>query len=380
MIPQLSDAESGMALAALARFTSETVRVRVLREIGPQLRPCGVSVALGVVRGLKSGVLRARALARLVSQLDIEALATCLELLDHLSTDFALLELLVALCDCFSDALTAQRARRAAQALMSVDEESAEVWLRDLAGHWPDEAWPDYLAATRRIGDEILRSRAFSAWLAAHGPIVEQTIVNDARMFRDPHARAVLLGHAAAGVGTVVDSALLAEALDAASKLLPGDEIRAWVQMATSAGTLVTPLRVRLIAAVDRRPIAVTTALYELAPLLDPASAAEAFSTWQSAAHAVPISDRVGLSVSALAPRLDSAGLCLLLRALPQLCSPRVASDLMWDLAPHLVDAETIADAFKVALSLPDTTYRVQALASLMGILDEASQPTGGHR
>jgi hypothetical protein len=268
--------------------------------------------------------------------------------------------------------MTVERAKRAAHALMRVDEEASEAWLRDLARYWPPEAWLEYLVATRRISDEILRSRAFSAWLATHGPTGLDTIAKDARMFRDPHARAVLLGHAAA-IGPVLNSALLSEALDAASKLLPQDEVRAWAQMATSAGTLAAPVLAELIAAADGRPLAVTIALGELAPLLDPEGAAAVWSSWQKVAPVVPMSDRADL-LSALAPRLDLAELGKVLRALPKLCSPRVASDLLWDLAPRCTDAETIAEAFAAALSLRDTTYRVQALASLMGALDAAGQ------
>jgi hypothetical protein len=374
LILRLSDENASIAVAYLQGFEDERLRLRVIFEVAPKLGRVAAAAALGVTRRLSSEVARARALSCLVPRLSHQDRADCESVLDGMRIDFAWLEALAAMTLQWAACLTPDRTAKACDMLIEIDDdEFLATWVQQVACAWPDACQDLLVRFLRRLTSSVWQREALSAMLRYCQCIDRQTMLGEMRRISDPFHRSVALGHLSI-LHHPIDRALLEEAIQLAFQA--GGRRRcvdAVVLMAESAQSVADPLVERLLDEYERLPLPVISALKAVCCWMTPTQAArvlQQLDEWRAGRHGVECAELCRV----LAERLDVSMLPVLIEHTSRLCSERVVSAFLCDVAPLLRDDASAASAFAIAAGMRSEVFRVQALTGLLICFDERRQ------
>jgi hypothetical protein len=374
LIGRLSDEDAAMAVAYLPSFEDERLSLRVILQIASKLGSSAAAAGLSVTRRLSSEIARSRALCRLVPCLRQQNLAECESVLDGISIDFAWLEALAAMTLKWRACLTPDRAAKACETLMDIDDdEFVAMWVRRVTFAWPD-AYQDLLVRSlRRLTSSMWRREALSA-MARHCHCVHrQILLAEMRRIDDPFHRSVALGHLAS-LHHPIDRTLLEQAVRLASQAVGRRRyVDALVLMAASAQSVADPLVESLLDQYERLPLLVISALKAVCCWMTPTQSArvlQRLDEWRPGRCAAECAELFG----ALAERLDVRMLPVLIEHTSRLCSERVVSAFLCDVAPLLRDDASAASAFAIAARMRSEVFRVQSLKGLLICFDDRRQ------
>jgi hypothetical protein len=273
-------------VTAIARAPEPASRVRLLRRIGPLLGPRAARAALVLVAALPGEMQRANALLPWLERLDDDARVAAHSLVDEVRLAHAWLPLRAALLQRWPQDLGPE-VERAAHALAACPVDDAAHWVLALARHWPGEEAARYLHAAAALASPRLTAHALFTALALRTD-VPHAWIETARHWRDPQARALLLGLAAQrGIPDAT-----AEALDAA-RILPAErQARIAVEIAQAVGRLPDAWMKRLMDLSVASPWCAAWAWREAAASMDCTQAREALGVVQAYASSLPTAER----------------------------------------------------------------------------------------